>query len=315
MFQSTTTQFTNQDPNIPRHHHRVVPGAMGPGLWSWRMGAPWPRVLLLLVVTKTDRHGTQYEIRRILGHDTDVYVGGKLRPGVAIRDTIIRKPLYFAQKDLSAAGKDFGQDLVEKLVGDGLAKVRRTIAEGTKAVETAVEDVLSIHSDVEDKEAREDELKDVKFRLEQFDSHGVKDKLEKQVAFNDDTDFCVGAEEQVEAWRSALEAAVDDAKENFAGLAPHASKHNAALFDKVEAKLMEVKATISDAAKIGTSWPPAMWKMRPLRWKAEASTRRLARRKSLISWKAAWKPSSAARRSIRRGERTQPPETELQDHN
>jgi hypothetical protein len=73
-----------------------------------------------VIVEATDRHGARYEISRILNHQPDVYVEGKPRPGIAIRETIICKPLYFGQKDLSAAGKGFGQDLVEKLIGHGL---------------------------------------------------------------------------------------------------------------------------------------------------------------------------------------------------
>jgi hypothetical protein len=72
-----------------------------------------------VVVEATDRHGTKYEISRIHNHQTDISVSGKLRPGVSIRETIIRKPLYFGQKDLSATGTGFGHDLVEKLMGDG----------------------------------------------------------------------------------------------------------------------------------------------------------------------------------------------------
>jgi hypothetical protein len=70
-----------------------------------------------------------------------VYVDGTLRPGIAIRETIIRKPLYFGQKDLSAAGKGFGHDLVEKLVGDGLIAIRKSISEAASALQTAVEDL------------------------------------------------------------------------------------------------------------------------------------------------------------------------------
>jgi chromosome segregation protein len=206
-----------------------------------------------VVVEATDRHGTKYEISRILNHHSDVYVSGKLRPGVSVRETIIRKPLYFGQKDLSATGKGFDQDLVEKLVGDGLAAVRGTISKSISALETAVEDFLSIHSDAEDKRVAEDELRDVKFRLEQFDSHGVKDKLEKQVAFNEDIEFCEDIDERVGAWLSGLEPVVDDAKESFADIEPYSSKHNGPFFQKYEAKLNEMRKTITDAEKIGDS--------------------------------------------------------------
>lgn len=203
-----------------------------------------------IVVEASDRHGTKYEIRRILGHRPDVYVDGKLRPGILIRETIIRKPLYFGQKDLSAAGKGFGQDLVEKLVGDSLGPIRTTINGATGGLNAVVEDFLTIHSDAEDQRAAEDELKDVKFRLEQFDSHGVKDKLQKQVEFNKDIEFCDDVDERTEAWIDALEASVQEAKESFDEVGPHTSQHNDILFKKHAAKFVELKATVSDAAKL-----------------------------------------------------------------
>ena len=151
-----------------------------------------------IIVEATDRHGTEYEIRRIWQHEPDVYVDDALRPGVNIRETIISKPLYFGQKDLSAAGKGFGQDLVEKLVGDALSGVRATIATKTKEVKEAVEAVLAIHGDLESKEALEAELRDVEFRLEQFDKYGLKDKLEKQVELDNDAQHCDSLEERVD---------------------------------------------------------------------------------------------------------------------
>jgi chromosome segregation protein len=64
---------------------------------------------------------------------------GVLRPGVSIRETVVTKPLYFGQKDLSAAGKGFGQDLVEKLVGESLKTVRDKIAAEKVTLKTAFE--------------------------------------------------------------------------------------------------------------------------------------------------------------------------------
>jgi hypothetical protein len=100
-----------------------------------------------VIVEATDRHGTEYEVRRILGHDPDVYVGGVLRPGVAVRETVISQPLYFGQKDLSAAAKGFGQDIVEKLVGDSLRTAREKIESISSDLEKAVGELLSVQGD------------------------------------------------------------------------------------------------------------------------------------------------------------------------
>jgi predicted ATPase len=203
-----------------------------------------------IVVEATDRHGTKYEIRRILGHQPDVYVDGKLRPGILIRETIIRKPLYFGQKDLSAAGKGFGQDLVEKLVGESLRTIRGTIAAATTAVKTTADDFRTIHSNAEDQRTAEDELRDVKFRLEQFDSHGVKEKLQKQVEFNRDLAYCQDLGERVQTWISALEASAVEAKECFDDVKPHVSQHNAELFERYEKNIAEMKKTVAEAGKL-----------------------------------------------------------------
>jgi hypothetical protein len=198
-----------------------------------------------IIVQATDRHGTKYEIHRILGNTPDVYVDGQLRPGVSIQETVVTKPLYFGQKDLSAAGKGFGHDLVEKLMGDGLRIVQGKIAERADELEEAVENLLDIQSDAEEKQSSVDALGDVNFRLEQFDKHGVKGKLEKQVGFGDDVSFCETIDEIAEGWQNAIQSAIEIAEEDFGDIGPHKSKHNSVLFEKYDKKLQALKATIS----------------------------------------------------------------------
>lgn len=79
------------------------------------------------VVTAIDQYGSEFQIKRILNEFPECYVGGKLQPGISIRETIIRNPIYFGQKDLSSSGKGFEKELVEKLVGEGLYDLRGQI--------------------------------------------------------------------------------------------------------------------------------------------------------------------------------------------
>jgi len=206
-----------------------------------------------IIVEATDRHGAKYEISRILNHDPDVYVDRKLRPGVSIRETIINKPLYFGQRDLSAAGKDFGQDLVEKLVGDGLRVLRQKIQIDVNELKTAVENLLSVQSDTQDMEGHQKDLQDVAYKLEQFDKHKLKDKLDKQVEFNAAADFCDEVDEAAENWREALDHVINDAKDAIDDLQTPESKHNAPFFKKYDAKIAVLKKTITDAKKIEQS--------------------------------------------------------------
>jgi ATPase involved in DNA repair len=206
-----------------------------------------------IVVEATDRHGTRFEIRRLLGHAHEVYVDGVLRPGVSVCETIIAKPLYFGQKDLSAAGKGFGHDLVEKLMGDGLRDVRQKIDERRGLLEQAIDALKLVHSDVEEKEALEEELHDVEFRLEQFDKHGVKEKLDKQIAFSRDLSFCENVDEIATGWHGSLDGAVIEAEEALAGLEEQESDYNAEFLERYGKKIEALKKSVSDARAIVVS--------------------------------------------------------------
>ena len=170
-----------------------------------------------------------------------------LRPGVSIKETIISKPLYFGQKDLSAAGKGFGHDLVEKLMGESLKPVRQKIEDAAGELETAVINFLSVRSDAEDKQALEDELKDVEFQLEQFDKHGVKEKLEKQLAYSEDLTYCEGIGEIAEEWHGVIDNAADQAEEDFKEIEAHNSDYNEEFFTRYGKKSGELIDTVAAA--------------------------------------------------------------------
>lgn len=205
-----------------------------------------------VVVEAVDKHGTEYEIRRIWKEEPDVYVNGVLRTGVSIKGTIISKPLYFGQKDLSKAGKGFGQDLVEKLVGEQLKPIRQKIADEEEGVRRAVKSVVDVAEYAEQKQAHEEELKDVKFQLEQFEKHGVQDKLSKQVEFDNDIAYCASLDDLVQQIHGDLDEVLSQADEDVKGIQKHDSKVNEEFFKKYDKKIQELKKVIEDAkANVG----------------------------------------------------------------
>ena len=217
-----------------------------------------------VIVEATDRHGTQYEVQRIFGHQPDVYVNGVLHPGIAVRETVVCKPLYFGQKDLSAAGKGFGQDLVEKLVGETLNEVRGSILAICNELEAATKALLTTQGDAESLSQRKEKLADIKFRLEQFNKHGVKSKLEKQVEFKRDASFCDDVDAVAEEWRSSLEGVILEAEEAISELNPPKSKANEDFFKEYDQKLQLLKKTIVDAKTILTSLETAQAELKRL---------------------------------------------------
>jgi predicted ATPase/predicted nucleic acid-binding Zn-ribbon protein len=200
-----------------------------------------------IIVEATDRRGEAYEISRIWKSSPDVYVNGKHRPGVSIKETIISKPLYFGQKDLSAAGKGFGHDLVEKLMGDSLKPVRLKIEDAAEDLETTVTNFVSVRADAEEKQTLEEELKDVEFQLGQFDKHGVKEKLEKQLTYSEDLTYCEVIEEIAVEWHGVIDDAADQADEDFKEIEAHSSDYNAEFFTRYEQQFDELKGTVATA--------------------------------------------------------------------
>ena len=57
------------------------------------------------IITAIDQYGSEFQIRRILNEYPEVYVNNKLQPGVSIRETVIRNPIYFGQKISLPAAK------------------------------------------------------------------------------------------------------------------------------------------------------------------------------------------------------------------
>lgn len=203
-----------------------------------------------VIVEASDKHGARYEINRIVNHTPDVYFEGELQPGISIRETVIWKPLYFGQKDLAAAGKGFGHDLVEKLVGDSLKPVRQKIDVCEETLREAVDALKSLETDVEQKEQEEGELEDVRFRLEQFKKHGVKDKLDKQVGFGSDIAYCEQIEEMVDAWSGAISASIEETEEAIENIEDHESKYNKETFVRFGKKYDEFVVTVAETKAV-----------------------------------------------------------------
>lgn len=87
-----------------------------------------------ITVDAVCRHGRAYQIVRIFGQEPQVIFDGLVRHGVALRETVLHKPVYFGQKDLSNTGAGFEHDLIEKLVGERLSPVRERIRQQNAVV-------------------------------------------------------------------------------------------------------------------------------------------------------------------------------------
>jgi len=182
------------------------------------------------VIKAVDRHGKAFEIQRILNEYPDVYVDGTLQPGLKIRETIIYKPIYFGQKDLSSTGEGFEKSLVEKLVGEKLGEIRKKIIERQQRVIDVIDRLKKLSAVDEQKKEYKGKKQDAEFRLKTFKDFGVEEKLQKQTDFDTDSRKIKQIVNTAENYLSEFEEFISHFEDDLNNLKIYDSRQNESFF-------------------------------------------------------------------------------------
>jgi chromosome segregation protein len=182
-------------------------------------------------IQAVDRRGKLYEIRRIHKEMPDVYVENELHPGISIRETILHKPMYFGQKDLSSTGDGFEKDLVEKLIGERLTGVRGRIKTQCQIVSEAIVQLKNISTTNETKKDYESKMLDANFKLKFYKEHGVDEKLKKQIDFESDSMKCAQVISTVKAYLGDMEKFINKHSDNLSNPPVCMSEQNLKIFE------------------------------------------------------------------------------------
>lgn len=206
-----------------------------------------------VTVHAVDSRGQRYEIRRINKEMPDVYIDGVLQPGISIRETILHKPIYFGQKDLSATGEGFEKDLVEKLVGEKLSEIRSRIEMQHQKVSELVSQLKKLSNTEEKKKEYENKKRDAEFRLRFYKDHGVEERLQKQVDFDADSRKCTNVISFVQSYLADLDGFVSQYEDDLANQRIYTSKQNKdffeeffAVYDKLITSFGQIKNALSE---------------------------------------------------------------------
>ena len=210
-----------------------------------------------VTVRAVDRRGQRYEIRRINKEMPDVYIDGVLQPGISIRETILHKPIYFGQKDLSATGEGFEKDLVEKLVGEKLAGIRARIDAQRQKVSDLVAQLKKLSNTDEKKKEYEDNKQNAEHLLTFYKKHGIEEKLQKQVNFDLDSRKSSKVVSFVQSYLVDLEAVINQYEDDLKNQRVYTSKQNKdffedffILYDKLIASFDQIKKALSDGNQV-----------------------------------------------------------------
>ena len=212
-----------------------------------------------VTIEAIDRRGQRYEIRRINREMPDVYIDGILQPGISIRETILHKPIYFGQKDLSATGEGFEKDLVEKLVGEKLSGIRLRIDAQRQKVSELISQLKKLSNTGEKKKEYEDKIRDAEYRLKFYKKHGVEEKLQKQVDFDADSRKCSKIVSFVQSYLAELEAFINQFEDDLKNRRVYTSKQNKnffevffSIYDKLITSFGQIKKVLSESNQVLT---------------------------------------------------------------
>jgi chromosome segregation protein len=199
-----------------------------------------------VVIKALDRHGKEFEIRRILNEYPDIYVAGTPQPGLKIRETIIYKPIYFGQKDLSNTGEGFEKSLVEKLVGEKLVERRKRIIEQQQRVIEVIDRLKKLSAADEQKKEYEGKKQDAEFRLKTFKELGVEEKLQKQVNYETDSRKIKQIVEAAKNYLSEYEEFINRFEDELNNLKIYTSRQNPSFFAEFFSIYEEIVASIRE---------------------------------------------------------------------
>lgn len=203
-----------------------------------------------VMLTACDVYGQEFTISRIFREAPNVYLDGKLQPGVSIRETVLRRPIYFGQKDLSSTGEGFETDLVEKLVGEKLRVLRDEIEVQRQRVREAAQRWLKLSNTAELKRDFETQLSDANFRLNKFAEHGVADKLQKRLGFQQDAAALTRMKERSDNFILALGNLIAEHEDELRNATSYVSKQNPGFFATYYAEFSNLIAKVDQLKQI-----------------------------------------------------------------
>lgn len=203
-----------------------------------------------VTLTTCDVYGQEFTISRIFREAPNVYLGGKLQPGVSIRETVLRRPIYFGQKDLSSTGEGFETDLVEKLVGEKLRVLRDEVESQRQHVRDAAQRWLKLSNTAELKRDYEAQITDANFRLKKFEEYGVADKLQKRLGFQQDAAALTRMKERAENFVLAIGQLIAEHEDDLRNATSYVSKQNPDFFTAYYAEFFNLVAKVDQLKRI-----------------------------------------------------------------
>jgi chromosome segregation protein len=169
---------------------------------------------------------------KILGDRTNIYVNGIVNPSLKISG-ILKKPLYFGQKDLSnIKSSNSIESLINQLIGEKVKTQRQNIEEKNSEVLNILNDISRQNKLIAQKPDLESKKASLEHNLKIFTDYEIDKKLNRQIEFDKDANRFKNLKELEQDVITYLEEFISNYIENFKSYLGYQSKENSDLIDK-----------------------------------------------------------------------------------
>jgi len=196
-----------------------------------------------------DEHERKYEIRRINGESPKILdaTGKDINMSVS---AIVRNPLYFGQKDLSASKAGYENKLLEKFVAGRIPNRQADLGEKIQKITENIKLLLNLEGIPEKVKRLEDENGELDYKQKIFEEKGLAEKLTKQTEFGKDSvklDTIVETSQQLAD--SLEEYIADEFQSDGLEISEYKSKYNDKLFQRFQIGIENYKKHIVELQK------------------------------------------------------------------
>jgi len=199
-----------------------------------------------------DDQGKEYVAEKILGDRTNIYKDGELQLGLK-PNAIVKKPIYFGQKDLSQIGDSLSTEyLISKLIGDRLLNKKREVEEKNQDVLKIINELKKIDSKVARKADIEAKQAELKIKIQVFKDNEIDKKLEKQISFDKDSNFIKRLEKFELKVIEGINEYIGEYGDSFQSFKAYSSKENTTDIDKIKQHLIAFEGMFLETKTISS---------------------------------------------------------------
>lgn len=180
-----------------------------------------------------DKDGREFSVDRVFNHSLEIKKDGEL---INLNTTqILKKPLYFGQKDLSNYKDDFENDLITKLIGNKTKEIEQKIDAKKQEIKIQLENIKKYDNLESKKEEVDQKIEELNLKIEEFKKHNIEEKLKKQIEFDKDNSNFTNIIKDLQEFRDDVNSFLTSYEDGkfFDTLKNYQSKENQDIFDEL----------------------------------------------------------------------------------